>query len=213
MCGSAERGAKPRWTCMQSSSSALIFLFLLFSLRVLRKVTNCDGACFLFYCIKGHLRPFAFSLTHCRSLDRLVSNLKLDSLSDAFFRRNQGCKRAKVGAPPSKWVRRSNFGFMNFLFFTFQVKNINLNIGLWYLIFIVSCVWRIHVCRAEPLALEIRKIFSTKPVYTFLNIFFSILNPACGAHWGLKHIFFLSLLLFAVAKALIIKPMAGSLEL
>lgn len=39
-----------------------------------RKVTNCDGAlgfffAFLFFIVKGHLRPFSFSLTHSLELE------------------------------------------------------------------------------------------------------------------------------------------------
>lgn len=51
---------KPRWTCMQfsffSSSSTFFYYYFtsLFSLRIPRKVTNCDGACFRF-CIFFYL--------------------------------------------------------------------------------------------------------------------------------------------------------------
>lgn len=102
---SLECGAKPRrWTCnlplllrfeefYYFSSRKLVSRYEYWSTEDWGRLTMAMVHDFLlFYCVKGQLRPFSFSLSQSLSLDRLVSNLKL--LMWCFvFRWNQGCKK------------------------------------------------------------------------------------------------------------------------
>lgn len=189
-------GAKPRWTCMQFFYFFFIFLLLrrLFPLRSsryeLRKVTNCDGARFLFFffsfhfIVKGHLRPFSFSLTHSLTLAGRLS-VKLESLACCpkliSFRRKiravksrfpthprlarQRSERRRWSARLGRWVFDFDFYFLHFR------ENKSRRFG--YLVFnIYYCLCvnlYMFAVQKTTRAGDTKNIFSTKPVYTFFS--------------------------------------------
>lgn len=175
------------------------------------------------FIVKGHSRPFSFSLTLDCAPSSPSTNFKLDLLSVSqigflcfsFFGKIAGLLKAthgraretlfnpsKVGRARVRWSANSApIWFLSpVLHF---LEKINLQYWSWfgYLVFNIYCCLNVYMFAVQkPLALAIRKVYFFHQ--TSLH-FLYISNPACWSSLRPLAYFFFSSLVCSLAKALI----------